>query len=80
MQAVVATEDRTTAVHDLSARLATRPDDVLSTPFLCLGAHEEMAQHLLACRARWGFSYFTVREIDAFAPVMALVRGHDSTA
>ncbi len=52
----------------------------MATPFLCLGTHEEMAQHLLACRARWGISYFTVRDIDAFAPVMALVRSLDGIA
>ena len=44
------------------------PADVLSTPFLCLGTHEEMARHLLACRARWDISYFTVRDIEASRP------------
>ncbi|HSZ37877.1 MAG TPA: TIGR03621 family F420-dependent LLM class oxidoreductase [Acidimicrobiales bacterium] len=80
VQAVVPTEDRKAAARDLSVRLATRADDVLATPFLCLGTHEEMAQHLLDCRARWGISYFTVRDIDQFAPVMALVRALDGTA
>jgi hypothetical protein len=65
--------------EDLSRQLATPTSDVLATPFLCLGTHEEMARHLLACRARWGINYFTVRDIAGFAPVMALVRGLDST-
>ena len=80
VQAVVPSQDRTATARELSARLATRPDDILATPFLCLGSHEEMAQHLVACRARWGINYFTVRDIDAFAPVMALVRSLDGTA
>lgn len=80
VQAVVPTEERTVVARDLGARLAMRPDDVLVTPFLCLGTHEEMARHLLACRTRWGISYFTVRDIEAFAPVMALVRSLDGTA
>ncbi|HWF15531.1 MAG TPA: TIGR03621 family F420-dependent LLM class oxidoreductase [Acidimicrobiales bacterium] len=79
VQAVVVTDDRAAAAEELGARLSTRPDDVLSTPFLCIGSHEEMARHLLACRARWGISYFTVRDIEGFAPVMELVRRLDAS-
>lgn len=74
VQAVIPTDDRAKAAEDLSTRLATPPDDLLATPFLCLGTPAEMAQHLLACRARWGFNYFTVRDIEEFEPVMGLVR------
>jgi probable F420-dependent oxidoreductase len=74
VQAVVVTDARSRVAEDLGEDLATPSSDVLTTPFLCLGTHEEMAHHLLTCRARWGISYFTVRDIDAFAPVMALVR------
>ena len=80
VQAVVLTDDRRAAVHEFGAELATSPHDVAATPFLCLGTHEEMAHHLLACRDRWGISYFTVRDVEAFAPVMALVRSLDGTA
>jgi hypothetical protein len=52
----------------------------LATPFLCFGSPEEMAHHLLTCRARWGISYFTVRDIDVFAPVIGLVRSLDGNA
>jgi probable F420-dependent oxidoreductase len=77
VQAVVVTDDRPAVAENLGAELATSPDDVLATPFLCVGTHEEMARHLLDCRARWGISYFTVRDIEAFAPVIALVRHLD---
>ncbi len=80
VQAVVVTDERPLVAADLSKQLATPASDVLVTPFLCVGTHEEIAQHLLACRARWGISYFTVRDVEAFAPVMALVRSLDSTA
>jgi probable F420-dependent oxidoreductase len=80
VQAVIVTDARSSVAEDLSQQLSTPGPDVMTTPFLCLGTHEEMAQHLLACRARWGISYFTVRDIDAFAPVMALVRSLDGTA
>ena len=80
VQAVVVTDARASVAEDLSQQLSTPSSDVMATPFLCLGTHEEMAHHLLACRARWGISYFTVRDIEAFAPVMALVRSLDGTA
>jgi probable F420-dependent oxidoreductase len=77
VQAVTVTEARSHLAENLSRQLATPSADVLATPFLCLGTPEEMAHHLLACRARWGISYFTVRDIEGFAPVMALVRSLD---
>jgi probable F420-dependent oxidoreductase len=77
VQLVLVTDDRRAAAEDLVAEIDTRPADILSTPFVCLGTHEEMARHLLDCRERWGISYFSVRDVDAFAPVMALVRRLD---
>jgi len=80
VQAVVDTDTRSQVAEDISDRLATPASDVLATPFLCLGSRGEMARHLLACRDRWGISYFTVRDIETFAPVMALARALDNTA
>ena len=40
----------------------------LSMPFLALGTHDEMAEHLLACRQRRGISCFVAGGVDAFAP------------
>jgi probable F420-dependent oxidoreductase len=80
VQAVLDTDTRARVAGDLSEQLATPASDLLSTPFLCLGTTEEMARHLLACRDRWNISYFTVRDIDIFAPVMALARSLDDTS
>ncbi len=74
VQAVVITEDRARAAAELADRIGLDVSDALSTPFLCLGTHDEIARHLLACRQRWGFTYFTVRDADAFAPVLAALR------
>jgi hypothetical protein len=51
----------------------------LTTPFLCVGTHQEKARHLLRCRARWWISYFTVRDIESFAPVIELLRRFDDS-
>lgn len=80
VQAVLDTDTRSRVAEDLSGQLATSVPDLMATPFLCLGTREEMARHLLACRERWGISYFTVRDIDVFAPVMSLARSLDRTA
>jgi probable F420-dependent oxidoreductase len=80
VQAVVITDDRREAAQELATDIPglTR-DDALVTPFLALGNHDEIAQHLVMCRDRWGISYFSVRDIDAFAPVIERLRRLDST-
>jgi probable F420-dependent oxidoreductase len=77
VQAVVVTGDRLGAAEAVAQRTGMAVADIFETPFVCLGTHEEMAAHLVACRARWGINYFTVRDLDAFAPVMPLVRTAD---
>jgi probable F420-dependent oxidoreductase len=78
VQAVVVTEDRHGAASEIATRTGMDVADTLSTPFLCLGTHAEIAQHLLTCRERWGFSYFSVRAMEAFVPVMARLREADN--
>ncbi len=77
VQSVVVTDDRHDAVSAIARRTGMAVADISSTPFLCLGTPVEMARHLTSCRERWGISYYSVREIEAFAPVMALLRRAD---
>ena len=74
VQAVVITDDRVGVVSEIAGRIGTDVTDALCTPFLCIGTHAEIARHLLACRERWGFSYYSVRDMDAFTPVLAHLR------
>jgi probable F420-dependent oxidoreductase len=74
VQQVVVTTDRHQRAAKIAQRTAMTVDDILATPYLCIGTHEEMAEHLIRCRERWDISYFSVRSIEDFAPVMALVR------
>lgn len=64
------TTDRRSAAAEIARRTHTALDDIMATPFLCLGTHGEIAEHLLSCRERWGISYYSVRDIDAFGPVI----------
>jgi probable F420-dependent oxidoreductase len=72
IQRVVITSDRRSAADALVRQVSgLNPDDALSTPFLAIGTHEEIAEHLLHCRERWGISYYSVRDLEPFAPVIA---------
>ena len=71
VQRLVVTDDRDAAASELVATVPTLDlDDALETPFLLLGTHDEIAAQIVAARDRWGISYFTVRDLDAFAPVI----------
>jgi probable F420-dependent oxidoreductase len=79
VQRVIVTEDRIGAARELCEQVTgLRPEDALATPFLALGTHDEIARHLLACRERWGISYFSVRELESFAPVIERLRRTDA--
>lgn len=71
VQAVEITDDRRGAAERWAGELDQEVDDILATPFLAFGTHAQIAEHLEACRDRWGIAYFSVRDIAAFAPVIA---------
>jgi probable F420-dependent oxidoreductase len=78
VQAVIITNDRRSAADDVAGRGWTpTADDALRTPFVAIGTHSEIAEHLGTCQERWGINYFTVRDIGAFSPVIRELRDCD---
>ena len=77
VQAVIVTDDRRAVAEEQvkRSRGGLSLDDALSTPFLAIGTHDEIAEHFTRCRDRWGISYFSVRNLDAFAPIIQRLRG-----
>ena len=76
VQGVVVTHDRREAADQLVSRVpGLSVHDALNTPFLAIGTHDQIADHLEACRDRWGISYFSVRDIGGFAPVIERLQG-----
>jgi probable F420-dependent oxidoreductase len=72
VQTVTITDDRRAAAEAVAERIETLDvRDALVTPFLALGTHDQIADHLRMCRERWGITYFTVRDLAGFAPVIA---------
>ena len=80
IQEVQLTSDREGTAARAAARLGMAVSDVLKTPYLLIGTVDEMVDHLLECRDRWGFSYFSVRDIENFAPVIGRLRDLDAGA
>ncbi len=52
-------------------------DDALNLPLLLIGTEDELCEHLVERRERWGFSYVVVPDhsMDAFAPIVARLAG-----
>ncbi len=81
VQAVTVTTERRQATADLVAEIPSLGlADALATPYLAIGTHDEIAEHLVACRQRFGISYYSVREIEAFQPVIERLRRVDAGA
>jgi probable F420-dependent oxidoreductase len=78
VQIVTVTED-SDAAADARADVLGRVDGLTSEqldalPYVLIGSAGEIVDKLQMCRERWGISYFAVRELDAFAPVIAACR------
>jgi probable F420-dependent oxidoreductase len=79
VQMVTVTDDRRAAAEALVVDIPTLAvDDALTTPFLAIGTHDEIAAHLLQCRRRWGITNFSVRSIEEFQPVIERLRAADA--
>jgi probable F420-dependent oxidoreductase len=75
VQTTTLTSDRAAALEEVVGRIeGLQLADAAATPFLAIGSAEEIAEHLVKCRERWGISYFTVRDLEGFAPVISLLR------
>jgi probable F420-dependent oxidoreductase len=83
VQYVIVTDDRRRTAEELAARFgAFSAEQVLDSPFLLIGTHEQMAEALRHRRERFGVSYWTVfasrpgseQTLETMAPVIASLR------
>jgi probable F420-dependent oxidoreductase len=77
IQRVMITDDRAAAAQSLAATWKFAPEVALDSPYLLIGTADAIAASIRANRERFGISYLTVfeRDMDAFAPVVALLAG-----
>ncbi|MGW7535294.1 TIGR03621 family F420-dependent LLM class oxidoreductase [Amycolatopsis sp. NPDC054798] len=77
VQLVQITDDRAGALREIHASVGDTLtlDELAEVPTVLVGTVEEIAEQLIAHRARFGFSYFTVLEpnLEALAPVVELL-------
>ncbi len=75
VQVVQITDDREAALAKVVDRVeGLTMDDAASTPYLLIGSVDEIVLHMMTCNERWGISYFAVRELDDFEPVLRALR------
>jgi probable F420-dependent oxidoreductase len=75
VQVVKVTDDREAALAKVVDRVeGLTMEDAAATPYLLIGTVDEIVLHMMTCRERWGISYFAVRELDDFAPVLRALR------
>jgi probable F420-dependent oxidoreductase len=83
LQVVQVTRDRRAAAEAVAARVELAVDDILDSPFVLLGTHEQMAEQLLQHRERFGVSYWVTfgerpgseQTVSTLAPVIELLAG-----
>lgn len=77
VQVCTITDDRRSALEEVVENIEGLTMEAAdATPYFAVGTVEQMADHLIAARDRWGISYFTVRSLE-MAPVIELVRSRE---
>ena len=75
VQVVQITDDREAMLAKVVDRVdGLTMEDASSTPYLLIGTVDEIVLHMTTCNERWGISYFAVRELDDFEPVLRALR------
>jgi len=75
VQVVEVTDDRTSALDALRARLPGLTDDAAGViPYVFVGTVDQIRETVVRAAQRWGIRDFVVRDAEAFAPVIAAVR------
>lgn len=74
VQVVRVTDHREAVLAEICGAMPDLPmEHARVTPYLAVGTPEEIADQFLAARQRWGITYFSVRDVDAFEPVIRRV-------
>ena len=75
VQVVEITDDADAAIATLCAQIPSLDaGEVPELPYVLIGTVDEIVRKLHHCRERWGITYFVVRSLDEFAPVIDAVR------
>ena len=75
---VIVTDDRAAAAAKVARGYGVDEASAFDIPHSVFGTIEQIAEQLVTRRAQLGISYYSIFEpaMDAFAPVIELLRGH----
>ncbi len=80
VQIAEVTDDRDAKYAEIANRVeGLTLDHAAQTPYLLVGTVDEIVDQIIGHRERWGITYFGVRTLDEFGPVIAALRAHEST-
>ncbi len=75
VQVATITDDAATSVGAICDRIeGLSIEAAMATPYLLVGTVEEIVEKVARCQRELGISYFVVRTLDDFAPVIAALR------
>lgn len=75
VQRAVVTDDRPGVLAEICAAVdGLTIEQAAAVPYLLVGTVDEIVEQICAARTRWGITYFVVRTLDDFAPVLAAAR------
>ncbi len=75
VQRVEVTDDRNASLDAMCAHVpGLNRSDAGSVPYMLIGTIDEIVEQLYGARQRWGISYFVVRDLDTFTPVLHALR------
>jgi probable F420-dependent oxidoreductase len=73
------TDDRDAKYAEIAARVkGLTLEHAAQTPYILVGTVDEIVDQILGHRERWGITYFGVRTLDDFGPVIAALQAHES--
>ena len=75
VQRTVVGDGAAAEADQLAKRFGFTTQDLQESPFVLLGTVDDIVEKLLGLRELLGVSYVTVREAEAFAPVLARLAG-----
>ena len=75
VQVVDVTDDADPVIHRICSKIeGLTPAHAAEIPYILVGSTSEIVDKMFAARQRWGISYFVVRELEAFAPIIEAAR------
>ena len=80
VQVAEVTDDRDATYAEIATRIeGLTVEHAAQTPYLLVGTIDEIVDQIIGHRERWGITYFGVRTLDEFGPVIAALRAQEST-